>query len=406
MSTKPGPQKQELPSNTPPPSRLLRLLSTAVRFVNRLSVRRRAPSPTPQRIIVVRQGMIGDVIQTTASLEDLRQSFPDAHIAYMTGSAGSVVLEGNESLDEIVPYIATPERSLASLRKFIGQIRELRRKKFDLGLSLNHSSYDALLLRLMAVREAVGFVEPQREFLLDRALVWDEAEIKARQTRFDDLLRLLDIEPRCRHYIFHPTTAPGQYARELIQEAKSQDRPLLVIAPGGGTHPPGASPYRQWLPERFAQVLTILSDELQALPVLIGDSNDLPTSQKVLDALKPDMRVRVRDLTGKTSLPDVGALLENARLLITNDTAPVWIAAAVDCPTVAIFGCAHPEVAQPLSMHYVSVKSNIACHPCYRGDDVPDCDIPPPCLSTITRHDVIDAANQLLSHQYYARDAF
>ena len=348
--------------------------------------------------------MIGDVIQTTASLEDLRRGFPGAHIAYMTRGADAIVLDGNQNIDEILPYVGMPQHTIGGMVRFLHETRRLRRRRFDLALSLNPDSYDALLLQLMGVRRAVGFVEPQREFLLDEALVWDDAEVKARQTRFDELLRLLGIEPQCRHYTFPTPTRPGDRTRKVIEDARASGKPLLVIAPGGGCHPPGGSPYRQWLPERFAEVLSELSDELGAIPVLIGDSNDIQASQAVLEFLPADKRDEVRDLTGETSLEDIGALLRAALLVVTNDAAPVWIAAAVDCPTVSIFGCNHPTVNMPLSKWYAAVSSELPCHPCYRGDSIPDCDIPPPCLTEITVQDVIDAAHDVLGRASAARD--
>jgi ADP-heptose:LPS heptosyltransferase len=340
--------------------------------------------------------MIGDVIQTTALLGDLRSAFPGAWIAYMTGNAGEAVLRRNPYVDQVMPYLHCPGGKATDVLRFFGRVWQLRKANFDLGISLNNGSWDALILRLAGVRFAIGFVEPLREFLLDKALVWDEDEVKPRQERFDDLLRLLGIEPSFRHYVFPESSTVGEHVRALVEEAAAIRKPLLAVAPGGASHPPGAKPYRQWLPERFAEVVCHLGEQHSLLPVLIGDREDLETARLVFAALTPEQRAQTRDLTGRTSLDDLAFLLRHARLLLTNDSAPVWIAAAVGCPTVCLFGCTHPAAATPLTSWYKAVSCRLPCHPCYRGDRVPACPVPPDCVTGVTPQDVTSAAENVL----------
>jgi lipopolysaccharide heptosyltransferase II len=384
----------------PPPSRGLRVVGRGLACVNRLGGRRADAAAAPRKILVVRRGYVGDVIETTALLGDLRRAYPAAEIVYMTGAAGAQVLAGNQNVDRVVPYLDAPRRGAggpASRRARAAEFCRWRRERFDLGLCLSHNSRDALLLRLVGVGRAAGFVEPQREFLLDVPVTWDERELRAGQERYDELLRALGIEPAYRAYDFPAAEVGEGRGSRLLPGWDPAERPLLVLAPGGGRHPAGAAPYRQWPPERFAELLCILQREGPAEIALVGDQEDAALARQVRAALPAELRDRVHDLTGQTTLPELGALLSRARLLVANDSAPVWIAAAVGCPVVSIFGCNHPANHRPLVAAYAAVHGEVPCHPCFSGARVPDCPLPARCLQAIAAAQVAEAARGVLA---------
>jgi ADP-heptose:LPS heptosyltransferase len=352
---------------------------------------------------VVRRGYVGDIIQTTALVADLREEYPQAEIVYMTGPAGVEVLRDNPAVDRTVAYVEQPERGRGGLLALRSALRALRRERFDLGLCLSHNSWDAVLLRLIGVAHAAGFAEPGREFLLDQALTWDERELRPAQERYDELLRSLGVTPRCRTYYFPTEEDKEEVWTRLLPGVDPRPGFLMVIAPGGGRHPAGCAPYRQWPPERFAEVVSILSEEWQAEVCLIGDSEDAAVARRVLEAVGAGVRHHVHDLTGRTTLREVGALLTKARLLIANDSAPVWVAAAVGCPVLAIFGCNHPTNHRPLAAAYAAVSGSAPCHPCFSGAGVPACPLPPLCLEAVSVDDVTRRARGLLDRRQHVR---
>jgi lipopolysaccharide heptosyltransferase II len=384
----------------PPPSLALRLVAKILVGVNRLEGRRADSSATPRKILVVRRGYVGDVIQTTALVGDLRRAWPEAEIVYMTGAGGAQVLAGNPNLDRIIPSVEMPGRGSGGwggLWTALRRLRGLRRERFDLGLCLSHNSRESLLLRLAGVGRAAGPAEPQREFLLDLAVTWDERELRAGHEHHAALLRALGIEPVYRHYDF-PAGEGGEGVRtRLLPEWDPGERPLLVLAPGGGRHPAGAAPYRQWPAERFAAVASILAGDEAAEIALIGDEQDTEVAQRVVAALPEELRSRVHDLTRRTSLVEMGALLREAGLLIANDSAPVWVAAAVGCPVVAIFGCNHPVNHRPLVAAYAAVHGEVPCHPCFSGARAPDCHWAARCLKQIEPERVAAVAREVIA---------
>jgi GT2 family glycosyltransferase len=214
----------------PPPSLGLRVAGTVLAGVNRLGGRGAGAGAAPRKILVVRRGYVGDVIESTALVGDLRRAYPGAEIVYMTGAAGAQALAGNRNVDRIAPYPAGPGGG------FWRALRRLRRERFDLGLCLSHNSRDALLLRLAGVGQAAGFAEPQREFLLDLAVTWDEQELRAGRERYEELLRALGIEPVYRAYDFPAAAAEAAAPSRLLPGWDPAERPLLVLA-GGAIRP-------------------------------------------------------------------------------------------------------------------------------------------------------------------------
>jgi ADP-heptose:LPS heptosyltransferase len=118
-------------------------------------------------------------------------------------------------------------------------------------------------------------------------------------------------------------------------------------------------------------------------------------AEQVGAALPAEARGRVHDLTGQTSLAEMGAVLARAWVLIANDSAPVWIAAAVGCPVVSIFGCNHPANHRPLVAAYAALHGEATCHPCFSGARPPSCPLPARCLEQITPAQVATAAREV-----------
>ncbi len=372
-----------------PPSRALRWAHGALRLLNSLLRRTRQR----HRILLVRQGYVGDIIQTTALLRDLRQFWPDAHLMYMTGTGGAGALNGNADVREIVPYVRAPRIRLEELVGFVRRILSLRRRGVGLGISLNPGSWDALLLHLVGAERCVGFVEPGREFLLDECIVWDETKVVARQEHYDDLLRLLGLEPVCRQY---ELALPAESScSEEVRRVLAASEPVVAIAPGGGYNPAGCAPYRQWPAERFAEVVTHFLSREGVRVILVGGHDDTEVARRVMNCCPDVATGALDDLTGRTSLAELGLLLSKADLLITNDSAPVWVAAAVRCSTVCIVGCNHPVVCTPLSSSFAAVSAQLPCSPCFSGAAVPKCQLPAQCLQNITVAQVLAAVREL-----------
>jgi ADP-heptose:LPS heptosyltransferase len=175
----------------------------------------------------------------------------------------------------------------------------------------------------------------------------------------------------------------------LLAGVADADR-LLVVHAGGGRE------IKQWNLDRFADVINRLAASHHPAVVLSGSAEDRP----LVDTVKASLRSGVAcvDLVGRVDLVTLAAVLERAALLITGDTGPMHLAAALGVPTVAIFGPSDPARWGPFSERARVVRVSIPCSPCNRirrpparcRGHVPD------CLAAISADAVYDAAAGVL----------
>jgi ADP-heptose:LPS heptosyltransferase len=164
-----------------------------------------------------------------------------------------------------------------------------------------------------------------------------------------------------------------------------------------GVHAGAGRAVKQWPPERLAAVATTLAREAHAAIVLTGSGGDRPIIDAVRRSLPPD--VTMLDLAGTLDLVRLGALFARLDLVITGDTGPMHLAAAVDAPLVAIFGPSSPARYGPLSHRAAVVRIDLPCAPCNRIRQPPARCVghTPDCLHGLPEALVLDAARAMLS---------
>jgi heptosyltransferase II len=180
------------------------------------------------------------------------------------------------------------------------------------------------------------------------------------------------------------TEARLREARRLLGEHGARPgRPLVAVCPGSTN-----SRAKRWPAERFAAVADLLHERVGAEVVLIGAREELDISEEVAS----HMRTRPVVLTGQTDLSQTAAVLKASDLLVTNDTGPAHVAAAVGCPVVVIFGPTNPVTTSPYSNTAQVVRSPPDCAPCM----LRDCPIDHRCMTAITPEDVFERAAHAL----------
>jgi len=171
--------------------------------------------------------------------------------------------------------------------------------------------------------------------------------------------------------------------------AGNMQEPVIAVSPGGGVNPFVSVSQRRWFPERFAAVSDILSKRYGARIVFIGGASD----NKVAEEVGLRMSASYVNLTGRTSLRQTGALLSMCSLLLSNDSAPVFLASAVGCPTVVIYGPEPSRVASPPGNNHVSVEVDLPCRPCFPKPRCNEAE----CMDRISVDVVVRAAEEFLS---------
>ena len=181
------------------------------------------------------------------------------------------------------------------------------------------------------------------------------------------------------------------YADRLLKESGIKDGDKFVlIAPGGRSH------IKRWRPEGFAEVAERLIEEGRKKVVFVGDGKDGEIINKIIGLMK-NGAVNLAgqpafSLAGKTDIIQSAAVVGRSALVITNDSATLHIASAVNAPTVAIFGPTDPAKYGPLSSKSVVIKKGLSCSPCEKAL----CDKDLECMILLDADEVYRACEKLL----------
>jgi heptosyltransferase-2 len=323
------------------------------------------------------------------ALRELRRVLPGAHLTLATRPWAEALFAGAEFVDEVVAV----SDAKSSARAVWADAREWRSRRFDLAVILPNSFAPALSAALARVPFRVGYATQGRAALLTHPLPVPEwrghrHEVFYYLNIIAGLERLLrgssDIEAREPDSSLAVNGDARREALALLRESGGGDsRPLVALCPGSTN-----SRAKRWPSERFASLADMLAERAGAQVFLIGAREELDISEEVARLAHH----RPHILTGRTNLAQTAALLSAADLLLTNDTGPAHVAAAVGCPVVVIFGPTNPETTRPFSTLAEVVRKPPVCAPCM----LRDCPIDHRCMTAITAEDVFERAAHAL----------
>ena len=342
------------------------------------------------RIVVRGANWVGDAVMTIPALRELRHLFPKAHITLATRSWAKGLFAGAEFIDELQVHDGS------GLRSVVQQVREWRKRSFDLAVLFPNSLETALVASLARVPLRIGYATDGRQPLLTHPLQLPEWRSSKHEV-FYYLQIVAELEWLIKHEQTFLNTQPDgsldissgrkAAARDFLRihgvGSISDGRVLVALCPGSIN-----SRAKRWPTERYAALGDRLIDELQAEVILIGSPAEAAVSGEVIR----QMRNQPVLLTGQTDLAELVAILSQVDLLITNDTGPAHIASALGQPTLVIFGPTNPLTTRPFSPYGEIVREPPDCAPCM----LRDCPIDHRCMTAITPDDVFERARVVL----------
>ncbi|MDQ3688294.1 MAG: lipopolysaccharide heptosyltransferase II [Acidobacteriota bacterium] len=350
-----------------------------------------------ERVVVRGANWVGDAVMTVPALRELRRVLPGAHIALATRAWAVGIFDEADFLDEVM--ILDGERR--GLRGRIAEIRQWRRQHFDLAILFPNAFAPALIAWAARVPRRIGYSTERRAALLTHALPipqWrgERHEVFYYLNIIAEIERLMGGEsspaPMTRAGVDLPAPRLDleisferrRAAREmLLRHGFMFDRPLVALCPGSTN-----SRAKRWPPERFAALADQLIDDAGATVMLIGSREEMDVTAEVVG----QMTRRPIVLTGKTSLAETIAVLSHADLLVTNDTGPAHIAAALNLPALVIFGPTDPTTTRPFSESAEVIRRPPECAPCM----LRDCPIDHRCMTAITPTEVFARARRIV----------
>jgi heptosyltransferase-2 len=343
-----------------------------------------------ERVVVRAPNWVGDAVMSVPALRELRRLVPDARITLVARPGAADIFIDADFIDDVLIY----ER--AGVASVWEQVRQWRRQRFDLAVLLQNAFEAALIASLARVPMRVGYSTERRGFLLTNPVPSPEWKDERHESFYylniiSELEGLLDGttsgETVARQFDLNVSLDRKQEARALLHEHGLRiDAPLVLLCPGSIN-----SRAKRWPAERYGALVDRLT-ESGANVVLIGSPGELDVSQEVCKHAQHQPIV----LTGTTTVAEATALISIADVLITNDTGPAHIGAALQTPTLVIFGPTNPLTTYPRSPNAEIVRHPPDCAPCM----LRDCPIDHRCMTAITPDEVSERASALMARQH------
>ena len=347
-------------------------------------------TPKFSNILVRGTNWIGDAVMSVPALRELRRLFPRARLTLLVKTWVRDIFLDADFLDDILVY---DDSASPQARSFLRMTAELRRRRFDTAILFQGAFGAAAQAFLAGIPARIGFPTDGRRFLLTHSLKLSD-EIRVGHEVFHYLNIVSQISKRFLGEDRVNFLAP-QYRLNISEERRNAGRELLGRFGVNGQKPlvvinPGATNSRakRWLPERFASVADCLVERDGCVVAFIGAASE----NEIADEIIRRMRHQAVRLTGRISLAESIGVLSLCNLLVSNDTGPAYISAALNRPTLTIFGPTNLWSTSPISPKSQILYNQVECSPCM----LRDCPIDHRCMTGITVEAVYQKAVQLL----------
>lgn len=331
-----------------------------------------------RRILIIKPSSLGDVIHALPTLAALRDRFPSAHITWLVKHQWVGVLERAEGLDRIWPIEP-------GLKGWLRVVRPLRAAAFDLVIDLQGLLRSGVIARLTGCPTRVGFANAREgsRFCYTCNVPVPTLDMHA-VDRYLLIASAVDAPPKgVPEFRMRLTDMDCDRVAQLLKE-----RGVLPDAPWIAMHVSARWDTKRWPPEHFAAVADALHELRLGSVALIGGPDD----RAAIQAVMAEMQTTPLNLTGQTSPELLPALLASASVLVSNDSGPMHIAAAMGTPVVALFGPTSPLRTGPYGKAHRVFTSGVPCSPCFSRTCTNS--VPLQCLTTIDPKAVIDAVRE------------
>ncbi|UCC96591.1 MAG: glycosyltransferase family 9 protein [Phycisphaerales bacterium] len=314
-----------------------------------------------KNILIAKPSALGDIVLALPAVTALHKSFPDARISWLARPEFAPILENHPHLAEVIPF----DRKLLSKAWFhprafgalVSLVKRLRRGQFDVVFDFQGLFRTASLAWLSGCKRRIGMANAREfaPFFYTDKVPPDPAN----RHLVDYYMRMVcaagatekDVE-----FVFPPDSEAAVSVRTLLASHGIKDDKYAVLVPGS------AQRDKCWPVERFAILAEKISSNFGLPIVAAGTALEAP----LIETLKEKAKVPVTNLAGRTSLKELVALSRAAKLVVSNDTGPGHIAAALGTPLVLMFSWSNPARIAP----YGRTECMVANEPYSRGHKI------------------------------------
>ncbi|MBI5831723.1 MAG: glycosyltransferase family 9 protein [Armatimonadetes bacterium] len=346
------------------------------------------------RVLIVRLSALGDVVTASPVSRLIKQAFPDAHITWAIENRCAACVQGDPSIDDVL-VVPSSKQWRTWLRTDRGRLwrearelwRRLRGERFDVVLDIHGLFKTAWLVKAVRAPRKIRPADTTERV----PFVYNE---QAQRRELPDYITSIYVS--LAEHLGTKATLPEDYAMTLpiSDDDRAVARAWLAehgLEPGGYVvcAPGTTRPQKMWVLERWAPALAAIH-AATGLPAIIAGG---PTETEMAETILGAATSPVSSAVCATTIPQTGALLESAALMLTVDTGPMHMAVAVGCPTVAVYGSTPPRLFGP-DAAYRPLYRALPCAPCHKR---PTCAGRFDCMTAVTVDDVLAAALELLA---------
>ena len=336
-------------------------------------------------ILIVKLSAVGDVIHTLPSLAALRAYYPHAHITWAIEAAAADLIMDHPHLDRVI--VSHRKRWIDDLKhgRFAGAVKgikafrsELRERPYDLVIDFHGLLKSAVIVLISGGGRKLGYDSLQEGSGLFYNEKIPEDMDRHSVDRYLDFARHLGVHVQAPEFLIPISRDNEKRIRELLEaNGIGPNDPFIAVSPQA------LWDTKLWSDQKFAQLSERIMREL-SLPVILTGQDEESTQ-----GLQSFMTLPAVDLAGRTTLRDLACLYRQASLVVTTDSGPMHLAAAVGTPVVALFGPTDPARTGPYGSGHTVIRRDLTCSPCF----LKSCETRR-CMQEITVEDVFQAVRK------------
>ncbi|HSQ18984.1 MAG TPA: lipopolysaccharide heptosyltransferase II, partial [Blastocatellia bacterium] len=307
--------------------------------------------PIPAKVLIRVPNWVGDAVMALPALRELRRIFAGSQLTLAGRSWVLGLFEDEKLADRLIP-LTDPSGRFGHAAGFISEARRFRGEQFDCAVLLTNSFRTALAARAGGARNVTGYATDARRLLLNREIPFEREYKTLHQVRY-----YLNVAAHIETWIAGGTTVDFEHCEPRLEASNRQkqnaelilarygisvasgQRPILAINPGATN-----SSAKRWIAERFAKTADRLNEHDGFQTVIVGSTGDRQVAEEVARLMHTDSAL----IAGATSIADLKGVLACAKLAISNDTGTSHVSAALEVPTIVVFGPTEHISTRPL----------------------------------------------------------
>ena len=304
-----------------------------------------------RKILVIKPSSLGDIVHSLPFLNVLRDSFPKAEIHWIIARGLEGLLEGHPMINKLWIINKDDWKRIkgagATIKELRSLFKSLKAERYDIVIDLQGLLRSGILAKATGAPVRIGFKEAR-----EGSRIFYTHTVKAGKDvhavdRYLEMAKFLGCDTSEVKFPF-----PLSFTSQLSPFSFQLPDKYAVIVPGARWET------KRWHPERFGELASMLSIR----SVIVGGESDIDIAGIVVK----NSGSNAVSIVGKTNLKELIEIMRNAKFVVTNDSGPMHIAAALNVPVFAIFGPTNPLRTGPYGKSHVIIRKGLECSPCYR----------------------------------------